>query len=150
MWWNFHLINLISHLTLLMLLFLWVIQLLCLSLITCCVDDSYFVHRCVGAFQIGRVRHRDVESIRSSFPHLFCEICFPGCCVNAFKLDLPSHSADLPIIHLPPCMTLQHFSLCWASSRLCVCARVNVCMCESCFTCCPSWLVHIYTQLPVY
>lgn len=63
---------------------------------------------------------RDVALVRSSFLHLLCEMCFPGCCENGFKLYLSSHSADLPTVHLPRCMTLQYFSPCLASTSLSV------------------------------
>lgn len=66
--------------------------------------------------------------------------------VNGFKLHSPSHSADLPTVHLPRCMVLQYFCPCWASTSLCV--RVSSCAWCDCVsvkcevTRCPEQVAH--------
>lgn len=78
------------------------------------------------------VQHIDVVG-KVVLRHLCCKMCFPGCCVNGFKLYSPSHSADLPTILNPPCMMLQYFfstglpivCVCIDMYAACVCACVH-------------------------
>lgn len=75
-----------------------------------------------------------MASVRLSFFHLLCQMCFPG----QFKLHSPSHSPDLPTIHFPLCMRLQYNSLSAGPPLVYVCI---VCICAFVCLCVPGEVV---------